>query len=393
MEITKEILPRSKIKLTVKVPAENMRAYFSRAYNKLAPQVEIKGFRKGMAPKNLTISGIGENRLMQEIIDLALQDTYGQSLKKEKIIPLAPPKVNIKMMKDLLNDNAELEYEVEIEILPAIKLGDYKKIKIKKSKKEIKVSDREIEQVLSHLRRQHATFEEKDGPAEAGDRIEMDFTGTERGVVLENLTSKNYPVILGSKVLLPEFEKNILGTKKDEEKEFDLVLGKEQKKVHFKVKIHDVKKVILPPADDELAKKFQKNTLDALKKALYDDILKQKEAAQKKEEENQIIDALLEMTKLEAPETLVEREVNRMISDLRERASTLGVPFEQYLAQIKHTEEDLRQGLREQAEKTVKTGLILGEIAKRESTNWHLNGKDQKIGRAVIDKLLEYAKK
>ncbi len=392
LEITKENLGKSTIKLNIKIPSALMRGYFAKVYNQMAAGVEVKGFRKGHAPKPLTISAIGENRLSQEIINLALTETYGQALKQEKIIPIAPPRINVKMLKDLTVDTAELEYEAEIDLLPEVKIGDYKKLKVKtKNEKNNIASQEEIDQVLGHLQRQHATFEEKEGVAELGDRIEMDFEGTEKGVVLENLTSKNYPVILGSKVLIPEFEEKIIGLKKGDEKEFDAKIGpeKDKKTIHFKVKILDVKKVNLPALDDELAKKFGKNKIDELKKAVSDDIVKQKESAQKRDQENEIVEQLLKIASLEVPESLVEQETHRMIDELKNRIGMMNMPFEQYLAQIKKTETDLHADFKEQAEKTVKIGLILGEIAKLEK----MDLKDEQVGKKVMEKLLDFAKK
>ena len=402
LEIKRENLPKSKIKLTIKVPSAKMRQFFQKTYEKLAPTVEVKGFRKGKAPAKLTVSAIGENRFMQEILDLALQETYGEALKQEKIMPVAMPQINVKMMKDLLTDQAELEYEAEIDCLPEVEVGNYKIYlkKVKLPKRDIEVKDEEVEQVIGHLRRQHATFEEKTGAAEIGDRVEMDFEGSERGVVLDNFTSKNYPAILGAKTLLPEFEKQIVGMKKESNKEFDLELKQttsretekalpKTKKVHFNVHIHDVKKVNLPEMNDELAKKFQKNNIDELKKAILVDVSREKEMNTKREKENVVLEELLKNTKIEIPPSLIENEVHRILDDLRSRAQMIGLTFEQYLAQVKKTEADLHEELKPDAEKTVKIGLILGEIAKLEK----MDLKNEQLGHKVMNKLLEIIEK
>lgn len=393
LQIERQDLGKSTLKITVKIPSDLMRGYFSRTYNALAPQVEVKGFRKGMAPKALTISAIGENRLAQEIIDIALQETYIAALKQENITPISAPKVNIKMLKDLMVDSAELEYEAEIAIMPEVKLGDYKKIKTKKPEK-IDVKKEEIEQVLSHLQRQHADFREIDRATIKGDRVEIDFVGTERGVILENLSSKNYPIIIGSGVIVPEFEENLVGLKKGDEKEFDLMMGQggansEKKKVHFKVNVLDTKEVILPDLDDMFAQKFQKPTIAELMLAVSEDVSKQKELAQKQSREAEAIEALAKMAKVEIPEILIDQETHRMIDELKSRSQMMNMPFEQYLAQLKKTEEDLHKDFHEQAEKTVRIGLALGEVAKKEK----MDIKDKEVGKKVVEKLLEYAQK
>lgn len=387
MDIKKENLAGSKVKLTISVPSELMRGYFAKVYNKLAASVEVKGFRAGKAPKNLTISAIGENRLVSEIIDMALQETYGRALKEENIIPVAPPKINIKKMADLTAPTAVLEYEAEIELLPEVKIGDYKKLRIKSKKTKVEVTKAEIDQVLSHLQRQHATFKEIDRPTKEGDRVEIDFTGKERGVVLENLSSKNYPVILGSKVLITEFEKKVEGMKKGDEKDFKLKI--KDKEIDFHVKMLDVKEVILPKLDDELAKKFGKKTLQELTKAIEEDIIKQKNLQEKQNQENQLIDELLKITQVEVPESLILQETNRMVEQLKQRTQMAGMPFEKYLGQVKKTEEDLKKDFRPQAEKTVKVGLTLGEIGKYEK----IDLKEKDAGKKVMEKLVAYATK
>ena len=394
MNIKRENLAGSKVKLTVSLPPEIMRGFFDIVYTKLAGRTEVKGFRSGKAPKNLTIMAIGENKLISEIIDLALQETYPKALKDENIIPIAPPKINIKKMADLVGDAAELEYEAEVEILPEVKVGDYKKIRIKKpasvtdgSKEKLEVKKDELDQVMSHLQRQHATFKEIDRPAKEGDRVEIDFEGKERGVLLENLSSKNYPVILGSKVLIPEFEKKVEGMKKGEEKEFKIKL--KDKNIDFKVKILDLKEVILPKLDDELAKKFQKDTMAELKKAVEEDIVKQKEVQEKQNQENQVVEELLKIVKTEIPQALIEQEANRMLENLKNRISMSGMPFEKYLEQIKKTEEELKKEFHPQAEKTVKIGLALGEIGKAEK----MDLKEKDAGKKIMEKLISFATK
>ena len=390
IEVKKENLQKSKIKLTIKVPSALMAGYFDTIYTKMAANVEVKGFRKGHAPKPLTISVIGENKLSEEIINLALNETYVEALKKEEIIPIAPPRINITMVKDLTVDTAALEYEAEVELLPEVKIGDYKKIKIKKTG-EVKVDKEEINQVLKHLQEQHATFEDKTGPVKIGDRIEMDFEGTERGVVLDNLTSKNYPVILGSKVLIPEFEKEVIGMKKGDKKEFDVTLGKDKnkKKIHFKVDILTTQSVLRPELDDKLAGKFQQKSLDGLKEAIEKDIVEQKTIAQNRQQEAEVAESLVKISKIDVPDSLIEQETHRMIDDLKQRISMMGMPFEDYLGQMKKTEADLHADFEEQAEKTVKVGLIMGEIGKLEK----IDLKAEDAGRQVMQKLLEYAKK
>lgn len=401
MEIKRENLEKSKVKLTIRVSSPEMRNFFSRAYNKLAQNVEVKGFRPGTAPKSLTIAAIGENKLNSEILDIALQETYSQALRKENIIPVIQPKVNVKMLKDLTVDTAELEYEVEIEILPKVTLGDYKKIKIKKfgdkKNKDTDVKDDEVNQVLSYLQRQKATFTDITRPIKDGDRVEINFDGFERGVKLENLSSKNYPVILGSGTFLPDFEKNLIGLKKDDKKDFTIdVLSqdkKSKKSVDFKVEVLQTQAVGLPELNNEFAKNFQKSSIDELKKAIRTDIISQKEIAAKRDLENKVLEELLKITKVELPEGLIEQEIDRQVNEVRSRTAMTGMTFEKYLESFKKTEAEFRQMLRPQAEKTIKIGLALGEIVKQESASWRIDPKNKDAGKKALEKLIEISVK
>lgn len=391
MEIKKEILPKSQAKLTIKVSSPEMRGFFARTYNKIAPTIEIKGFRQGMAPKSMTIAAIGENRLQQEIIDLALRETFTGALKKENLIPIAPPKINIKMLKDLTADTAELEYEAEIDLLPEVKLGDYKKIKIKTSDQKIEASEDEVEQVLSHLARTRAEFKDISRPVKAGDRIEINFEGFDKGAKLENLTSKNYPVILGSKVLIPEFEAKLVGLKKGDKKEFVLEMAPtandKKRPINFKAEILQTQEVILPKIDDEFAKKYQKKDLAELKKAIKEDVIKQKEQQQQRNIENAVLEELIKITQVKVSDSLIGQEVDRQINDIRSRTAGMGLTFEKYLENLKKTEEEFRENLKPHAAKTIKIGLALGEIVKQEK----MDPKDKEAGHKALEKLIGYA--
>lgn len=401
MEIKKEILPKSRAKLVIKIASPKMRGFFAKVYNKIAPTIEIKGFRPGMAPRSMTIAAIGENRLGQEIIDLALRETFSEALRKENLIPVGTPKINIKMVKDLTADTAELEYEAELDLLPEVKLGDYKKIKIKNSKIKIEAPEAEIEQVLSHLGRTRAEFKEISRPVKLGDRLEINFEGFDKGVKLEKLSSNNYPVILGSKTLIPEFEEKLVGSKKGEKKEFTIEIpvpsavdgasGPNEKKrpVNFMVEILETQEMILPKIDDEFAKLYQKKDLTELKKAIREDIIKQKTEESQRNLENAALEELLKIIKVEISDGLIDSEIERQLNDIRSRTAAMGLTFEKYLENLKKTEDEFRKDLRPQAEKTIKIGLALGEIVKKEG----IDPKDKEAGHKALEKLIGYATK
>jgi trigger factor len=145
----------------------------------------------------------------------------------------------------------------------------------------------------------------------------------------------------------------------------------------------------MPEENDEFAKKFEKNTIDDLKKAISEDIIKQKGIAENQKQENELMDEILKISKVEIPDSLVEQELNQMIERMKTQTQTMGMPFEKYLEQIKKSEADLRADMTVQAEKTVKTGLVLGEIGKQEK----IDLKDKESVKKIISKIFEYTQK
>ncbi|OGD65967.1 trigger factor [Candidatus Berkelbacteria bacterium RIFCSPHIGHO2_12_FULL_36_9] len=403
MKVTRKNLPKSRIKLTIEVEAERTAKFFDSAYKKLAPSVDIKGFRPGQAPKIMTLEAIGTGRYHQTALDLALQETYFAAAKQEKIVPLHQPAVAIKEF----SEGKSLIYDAEVDVIPEIKIGDYKKIKVPAGEKktDFEVKKEEVEKVVEKLRYQSAIFNEISREARKGDRVEIDFDGFIDNVLQENLCSKNHPIILGEGALILGFEKELIGMKKGEEKEFDLDVPniKDEKphfakasrglrKAHFKVKMIDVKETVLPETDHDFAKKFGQDSMDKLTKAIEKSISDEKKLRSRQELENKVLDELIKDNKMEIPESLIEQEISLRIQGLEQK---LGPAYNKYLENIGKKPEDLRHNYRELAEKTVKTGIILGEIARREGIYKHTHNKEEEkeIIRKTIDKLVEYATK
>lgn len=385
MNVKRQNLPKSRVKLTIEVPAEKTDKFFNDAYKKLASTVEIKGFRHGQAPRTMTLESIGFGRYHQTALDLALPETYYEAVRSEKIVPIQPPAISVKEFKE----NTPFVYEAEVDVVPVIELGEYKKIKIKYFKPKFEVKKEELDKIISRLRHQTAVYNNVERSAQNGDRLEIDFEGTVDNVKQENLTSKNHPIILGEGVLIPGFEKELVGMKKGEEKEFNLDVphienrGK-TKKAHFKVKVNDVKEVILPEINNDFAKKFGHDTPDKLTKAIEEKVLEEKMAKDKQMLEAKVLEKIVTGAKIEVPESLVEQEVSRRFLQIQNQ---MGPGFQKYLENSGKKIEDLKKDLRLSAEQSVKTGLILGEIAKAEGFLKHPS-KDQKEHEEAIKKTI-----
>lgn len=357
IKITK--LPKSAVKLEIVEKAEKVKQYFDKSYEELSKNIDIKGFRPGGAPRLMTIEAIGAGRYNSYALDLALPQIYTEAVKTEKFIPVASPKVNI---IDFAEDK-DFKFEATVDVLPEIKLGDYKNIKIKHTAEKIEVKDEEVDKVVKRLLYQSAKYLVTNDPAKEGDRMEISFEGKVKGVMQEKYTSKHYPFILGEKVLLPEFEKEITGLKKGDNKKFKLEIknptGKD--KVDFDVTVNEVWKVELPKLDDEFVKKFGHKTVKDLWDAIAKSIKMEKEQHERQIVEEKVFDELLKKMSVELPESMIEQETNHRIEHLQKQ---MGPGFEKYLESQKKTIADLQKDVRPAAERGVRVSLAISELAK-----------------------------
>ncbi len=390
-----EKLPKSRIKLTIEVPASETKKYFDQAYEKLAPTVTLKGFRAGKAPRAMTLEAIGVGRLEQQALDFALPVTYTEALKEAKINPIQTPAIAIKQF----GPDKDFIYTAEADVMPEIQLGEYKKIKVKDTRKKEVATKEEIDKIIERLKFQNAQFKDIDRPLKKGDKAEISFEGFEKNVKLDALCGKNQPIIIGSGALIPGFEDKLIGAKKGEKIEFDLDVPnvkdkKLVKKAHFVVKIDNSQEVIMPEVDDKFAKNFGHDKLEKLTDAIGKSIVAEKEAKDKAELENEIFTKLVKVSKVEIPEVLIDDEINRRIASIQAQT---GPGFNKFLEQMKKTVADLRNDLRAESEKTVTIGLLLGQVAREENLAPKTPLKDQKeqmeVTRKTIDKLIEYATK
>ena len=395
MQVKKEDLKRGKFKLTITVEPENLVEYFKSAYEKLAKDVKIDGFRPGKAPRKLVEEAVGQARLLSESLDSALQNSYFLAIQQEKLIPVCPPKVAIAKYPvwglEVSEISDPLIFEAEFEVMPKVKLLDYSKVKVKK-KKIAKIKNDDVEKVLLHLRRQKANFSEVDRGAKNGDRVEISYEGFIENVKKEAMSAKNQPVILGEKTLIPGFEDNIIGLKKDEEKEFEIDFPKDYhvkdvagKRAKFKVKLIDLKEINLPELSDQFAAGFGQKNIEELRKAIEKSLNQEVETKARNELEAEVLEKILAKLIVEIPDSLIGQETDRIIAGMEEQIKNRGLSLEKYLESIKKTISDMRRDLRLQAEKNVKIGFLLGKIIEEQK----FDPRDKMAGKKALEYLLK----
>jgi trigger factor len=355
-----------KVKLTVEIEAVELKKHVDEAYERLSKNVKVAGFRPGKAPRHLVEKEIGQDRLNAEILDSAIPNTYYRAIMDENLNVAGAPEV--KLVKYVPTDT--LVYEAIVELVPEVMLPELAKIKVKRE--EVKVADKEVEEVVSDLAKQLSTTSSVNRPAQIGDRTEINFEGFIDNLPFEGGKSENYPLILGQGNFIPGFEEQLVGMKTDEEKEIKVSFPKDYhvkdlagKEAKFNVKMNLLEEIIMPEVTDELATKLGpfSNLQD-----LREGVKKQLEATKKIQErnriENEIFEKLVEETKIEPPESLVHQEIHRLLHEAEHNLSDNGLTLERYLAMTSKTLEDLEKEMQPEAEKRVKIGLILTQIAK-----------------------------
>lgn len=371
MEEKVEKLGKGKNKLTITVPAEKMAGYFARSLEKLSQNVKIAGFRPGKAPRMILEENIGKARILAEALDLAVSETYFEAITKEKIAPISSPNVSISKYPNYGQGEEVTEgmvYEAEVESMPEIELADYSNLKLDKIEKKAP-SKEDVSKVLGYFQKQRAAFNNVDRPAKKGDRVEINFEGTLKKVRIDQMCSKNHPLVVGEGNMIPGFEDQIVGMKKGEKKTFKIKFPKDYhakeyagKEAEFEIELLDIKEIKLPDLDNEFAKGFGHDTISQLEKAVEANIAKEMEMEYQNAVESQAIEKVLPLLKAEVPESLVARETDRMVGDMEKQLQAQGISMDVYLKGIKKDIAELKQGFEKQAEKNVKIGLLLSKL-------------------------------
>ncbi len=370
-------LPKSQLEFELSILPEELEKYFDKAAKELSKQVDIKGFRKGsLIPKNILEKYIGKQAIFQEAGEMAIDEKYKEFIKKENIFPVEHPNLKVKKMAE----GNPIEVTIIVSVFPEVKLPDYKKISEnakKKRKKDVVVEEKDIKDALEHLRgskrKEVAVLRE----AKKGDVAEVDFELRVDGVKMEGGDSKNHPVTLGAGKFIPGFEDNILGMKAGDTKEFTVNAPKDYfkkdlagKKMDFKVTLNSVLEVQLPELDDEFAKSIGGfKVLSELEENLKKSIKMDKEQKEKEVFLDSLISEIVKKSEIDLPEVMIKNEQEKILNEMKTNIEQHGLSFDVYLANLKKTIEEIKEGVREQAEKRVKSILVLEEIAKQENIN------------------------
>ena len=385
MKVSAEKIENQQVVLTIEVVAAELDKAEERACKRFAAQVNIPGFRKGKAPRKIVEQHVGKQTVLQEAFDYFIApEALADALKDQNMEDIvARPKIE----PVTLEDGKDVVFKATVVPRPEVKLGEYKGLKI--AKDAVNVTDEDVQKQLKSMADHQAKMvDAPEGAAvQDGDFTTLDFQGFVDGEAFEGGEGKDYPLQIGSKSFIPGFEDQLIGAKIGEEKEVQVKFPEEYhakelagKDATFKCTIRSIKHKELSAIDDEFAKSVSKfDTLDALKA----DIRKNLEANGERKAENdrkaKAIETATENTTVDIPPVMIDNEVTRMVREMEMRLAQQGMQLEQYLQFAGTDIAKLREQYRETAEKNVRTGLMLEEVAKAESIKVEAADLDKEV--------------
>lgn len=369
MNITNEPKEKSQVELKIELTWDEFTPYIEQAVKKIADHVDIPGFRKGQAPREMIEKKVGDMAVLQEAASLAVEKTLPSVMEEHKIDSVGQPSVNI---EKLANDNPFL-FSVMIPVLPEVTIGDISKIKVEKE--EVSVEDAEVDKVVDNLQKMRAKEILAERPAKDGDKTEIKFEVFLDNIPVEGGTADKYPLVIGEGQMIPGFEEQIVGMKKEEVKEFKLKFPDEYhnkmlagKEADFKVTMIAVFDRELPELNDDFAKEVgQVDTVNALKDEIEKNIFEEKKQKAEQEYERKVVEALIEqVTYGDLPDVMVTQETNQMMAELEQNLAQQGLKFEDYLQHLKKDRGQLMLDFTPDAVKRIKSALAIRTLAKTE---------------------------
>lgn len=369
--------------LKITLPAEEVNKGFKKAVAKIAGQVNIPGFRKGKAPRNIIEMHYGKEAVKQEAFELVANQCYTEALEQEKLIPVSDPKVE----DSVFEENKDMELTIKVTLKPEVKLGDYKELHVEKE--AVEVTDEAVEEQVQGLRSRHAKMVEAEEGAviEKGDFAIIDFAGTVDGEPFSGGEGKGYPLEVGSNSFIPGFEDQLVGLKKGDSTDVDVTFPEEYfvkelagKQAIFKVNVQDVKRKELPELTDEyVAANSDCKTVEELRASYKERMQKAAENNAQVAYEKALIDLAVANAEFEVPEIMIEDRVTQMIDEMRMSLEARKLTLEQYMQYSGIDMKQLRERQHDAAVENVKTDLVLDAVAKAENIQVSMEDVDSEL--------------
>lgn len=369
MKRTVNRLENSQVELILSFEGEEWKDANKKAFDKLAKEVEVPGFRKGHAPENLVRQKIDHARVINDAIDMLLQPAYETALDEEKIMPFARPNLEITKVSD-----DEMEAKISIIVAPEVELGQYKGLHVEKT--AVEVTPEEIDAEIAKLASDNAELITKTGEAALGDTVVIDFVGYVDGKAFDGGAANNYSLELGSNSFIPGFEDQIVGMKENEEKDIQVKFPENYvpelkgKDATFHIVLHEVKEKKVPAIDADFVSELAYDgveTVDQLKTKVENDIRTRKEQDAKNAYYEALVKLIRDGSKITIHPQIIHDEVEAMKENFANQVQQNGLTLEQYYQITGQTPEDVESKMAVDAEINIRSVLALEKIAEVEN--------------------------
>jgi len=387
VKATLEKIENNVANLEIEVPEPDVSKAIDQEYRKLAQKIRVPGFRKGKVPRKVLELRFGKELFYKGVLESLLPRVYAEALEEVNLEPIDEPKIDV---VDRMEEGKPLRLKATVPIKPEVKLGNYREIRVQR--KPVTVKDEEVDQNLESLREQRSWFVDLERDiVEKGDFVSIDTIGYMDGNPIENSSVKGGIFRVGEGILVPEIEEALLGARVGEEIEVEVAFPEDYrdeklagKKGLFKVAVRRIMAKELPPLDDEFARAMGNfNNMEELRAEVKERLERLARAQEEARLREEIIDKVVELSEVDVPQVMVEREIDAKVAEFRSRLEERKASFEGYLEALGMDEEAFRNTFREEAERRVRRDLVVEAVGKAEG----IVASEEEIG-AEVERLL-----
>ena len=370
MKVQVENLEKNMAKIVVEVPAEEADKALNAAYLKERNKISVPGFRKGKVPRQMIEKMYGPAVFYEEASNILIQDNYMKAMEESGLDIVSRPAVDVEQIEA----GKDFIFTIEVAVRPEVTLGAYKGVEV--TKVAVEVTEEEVDNALETERQKNSRMVTvTDRPAAEGDTAVIDYEGFCDGVAFEGGKAENHGLNLGSHSFIDTFEDQIVGHVAGDEFDVNVTFPEEYhaadlagKPAVFKVKLNEIKTKELPELNDEFAQDVSEfDTLAEYREDVKNNLVKEKENEAKRTKEDEALAKIVEASEMEIPEAMIETQCENMVNDFAQRISQSGLTMEQYMQFSGLTLDKLKEQVRPEAEKNIKTSLVLEKIAKEEN--------------------------
>ena len=399
MSVQVEKLEKNMAKLTVEVSQEQFQDAMKKAFNKNKNRFNIPGFRRGKAPMSMIEKMYGEGVFYEDAADEAINATCMDAMNESGLDIVSRPEVTVEQ----IGKDKPFIYSALVAVKPEVTLGEYKGVEVQKADAE--VTDADVEAELKRVQDQNARLVTvEDRPVADGDQTVIDFEGYVDGETFDGGSAEDFQLTIGSHAFIDTFEEQLIGKNIGEECEVNVTFPTEYhakelagKPAMFKVTVKEIKVKELPELDDEFASEVSEfETLDEYKEDIKAKLSERKQKAAASENENRVVDKVVENASMEIPDRMLDGQIDNMVQEMARNMESQGLSMDLYLKYTGMTSEQIREQMRPQAEKRIKTRLTLEAVVKAENIPVSDERLDEEIKKLAdnykmeADKLKEY---